>query len=234
MFAQSGSALAAPPFAAPSASASSRKLVVWLPPALKEPTLRKAKGPLVDFDIRAAFEASEGRTVLVDVSATTSKALQLRIKRMIDVLGAAVLLVLTSPLLVLTAVAIRLTSPGPAIFRQERIGLDGCRFVMWKFRSMLVDQRALIDLDDVYDVGNARLIKREDDPRITPIGRVIRTDEHRRAATARLGDARGHEPGRSAAAPSVHARAVSPVDGGAVSNAAGCDWALAGLGSGCQ
>ncbi len=112
--------------------------------------------------------------MLVDVSATTSKALQLRIKRMIDVLGAAVLLVLTSPLLVLTAVAIRLTSPGPAIFRQERIGLDGCRFVMWKFRSMLVDQRALIDLDDVYDVGNARLIKREDDPRITPIGRVIR------------------------------------------------------------
>ncbi|MGC8862630.1 MAG: sugar transferase [Armatimonadota bacterium] len=60
------------------------------------------------------------------------------IKRAIDVLGGLVLLVVLSPLLALVALVIRLDSPGPAIYRQERVGRRGTRFTMLKFRTMKV------------------------------------------------------------------------------------------------
>jgi lipopolysaccharide/colanic/teichoic acid biosynthesis glycosyltransferase len=60
-------------------------------------------------------------------------------KRALDVAGALLLLVLLAPLLLLAAVLIRLDSPGPAFFRQRRVGKDGAEFPMWKFRSMRTD-----------------------------------------------------------------------------------------------
>jgi lipopolysaccharide/colanic/teichoic acid biosynthesis glycosyltransferase len=95
-------------------------------------------------------------------------------KRMIDVLGSAVLIVLVSPILILTAIAIRATSRGPVLFVQERIGEGGRPFPMLKFRSMRVqahDEREnIIHLNEV----SGPVFKIRNDPRLTKVGRLMR------------------------------------------------------------
>jgi sugar transferase (PEP-CTERM system associated) len=86
------------------------------------------------------------------------------VKRLFDVTVAAVLLVLNLPLMLATALAIRLESPGPVIYRQERVGLGGRRFMCLKFRSMQVDAEG---------DGVARWAARAD-PRVTRVGSFIR------------------------------------------------------------
>jgi exopolysaccharide biosynthesis polyprenyl glycosylphosphotransferase len=97
------------------------------------------------------------------------------VKGTIDVVGAIVLLVLLSPLLLATAVIVRATSPGPVFFRQTRVGRDGVPFRMWKFRSMFIDaERRLEELRHLNDHGESVLFKMRDDPRVTGIGRILR------------------------------------------------------------
>lgn len=92
-----------------------------------------------------------------------SRAYVQRIKRIIDVLFSLVLLLLTSPLMVMTAIAIRLDSPGPIFYRQERVG-KRCRiFTVHKFRSMTYNAEA----------NGAEWAKKRD-PRVTRVGRIIR------------------------------------------------------------
>jgi lipopolysaccharide/colanic/teichoic acid biosynthesis glycosyltransferase len=106
-------------------------------------------------------------------------------KRALDVLGALAALVLLSPVMLIVALLIKLTSPGPAIFRQTRVGQGGAPFVMFKFRSMRtdVDDRAhrefvasLIDgkAPLTGDGAAAAPFKMKADPRVTAIGRFIR------------------------------------------------------------
>ena len=86
------------------------------------------------------------------------------VKRMVDILGALVGLLLFSPLMLLTAGLIKLTSPGPVFFSQERIGLHNRPFKMYKFRSM-----------EVPDPGKEKSRwTTPHDPRVTPVGRFIR------------------------------------------------------------
>ena len=85
------------------------------------------------------------------------------VKRIEDVMLASLILVLISPLLLAIAIGVRLTSPGPAIFRQRRNGLDGTEIVVWKFRSMRTQ-------DDGAVVPQAT----KGDPRITPFGAFLR------------------------------------------------------------
>ena len=85
------------------------------------------------------------------------------VKRLSDVVLAALILVLISPLLLGIAVAVKLTSPGPVIFKQRRNGLDGEEIVVYKFRSMLVQ-------DDGAVIRQAT----KEDPRITPLGGFLR------------------------------------------------------------
>jgi sugar transferase (PEP-CTERM system associated) len=87
-------------------------------------------------------------------------ALQTFYSLMISLLG----LLLTSPLLLLTALAVRLTSKGPVLYRQRRVGLNGRLFTVYKFRSMYVDAEAR--------TGAVWAVK--DDPRITPVGKWLR------------------------------------------------------------
>ncbi len=98
------------------------------------------------------------------------------VKTAFDMVGAVLLLLLFSPLMLALALAIRLTSPGPVFFRQERVGVDGKRFRMTKFRSMRVDAEALLDelRAQQSDAGNEVLFKIKDDPRITRVGKFIR------------------------------------------------------------
>jgi lipopolysaccharide/colanic/teichoic acid biosynthesis glycosyltransferase len=97
----------------------------------------------------------------------------LPVKRGFDLVGAALLLVLVAPLMVVIATAIRVGSRGPVLFTGLRIGKDGKPFRMLKFRSMVdgADQRKdeLRHLNEAYGV-----FKIADDPRITPVGRWLR------------------------------------------------------------
>lgn len=86
------------------------------------------------------------------------------VKRLMDVSGAVVLIVLLAPLLIGLAVAIKITSPGPILFRQARYGHRNALFTIYKFRSMRTD------VQDVTGVQQAC----EDDPRLTPIGGFLR------------------------------------------------------------
>jgi lipopolysaccharide/colanic/teichoic acid biosynthesis glycosyltransferase len=98
-----------------------------------------------------------------------------RIKRTLDYLVAGVGVVLLAPLFLGIAVAIRLDSPGEPFFRQERIGLHGQRFWVWKFRTMGADaaaQQAVLEHQNESSDGVLFKVKR--DPRITRIGAILR------------------------------------------------------------
>ncbi|HET9656682.1 MAG TPA: sugar transferase [Kineosporiaceae bacterium] len=84
------------------------------------------------------------------------------------------LLALAWPVLAVIALAIKLTSPGPVLFRQTRIGIDGREFTMLKYRSMVVDAEALRKDLLSRDDGNGVLFKMKQDPRVTRVGSVIR------------------------------------------------------------
>jgi len=85
-------------------------------------------------------------------------------KRATDVVLAALLLVALSPLLLLVALVVRLSSKGPILYRQERMGLDGRPFAMLKFRTMRVDAES----------ASGPVFARRADPRVTAVGRVLR------------------------------------------------------------
>ena len=96
-------------------------------------------------------------------SNVSSGAVQ-RTKRIIDIFLSLALLMVTAPLMILVAIAIKLESAGSALYFQERVGLGGRRFVLWKFRSMVSDAER--ERTPVWATAQ--------DPRITRIGRVIR------------------------------------------------------------
>ncbi|MGK7874702.1 MAG: sugar transferase [Xenococcaceae cyanobacterium] len=98
-----------------------------------------------------------------------------RLKRWIDVIGAFLGLIVLSPLFVAAAIAIKLSSPGSVFFRQERMGLHGKVFQMWKFRTMVPDAAALqADLEAQNENQDGILFKIKKDPRITPLGHFLR------------------------------------------------------------
>ena len=115
---------------------------------------------------------------LLTVAQPGYTAWQQRIKRVFDLAGASALLLLFAVPLLVTAAAIRLTSPGPALFRQTRIGADGRPFEILKFRSMRADadERAWDAARAAGAVtgGVGAFNKPADDPRITRVGRVLR------------------------------------------------------------
>ncbi|MET1134194.1 MAG: sugar transferase [Aeromicrobium sp.] len=96
-------------------------------------------------------------------------------KLVFDWCGAMAILVMSSPILLATALAVKLSSPGPVFYRQERIGRDGKPFDMIKFRSMSVGADAdLAQLLQAQGTAGQPLFKVENDPRITCVGRFIR------------------------------------------------------------
>lgn len=97
------------------------------------------------------------------------------IKRAIDIIGSLVGIIIFSPIMLVTAIAIKLDSKGPAIFKQKRAGINGSTFMMYKFRSMCVDAEELKEkLQEQNEVKDGMMFKIKDDPRITKVGRFIR------------------------------------------------------------
>ena len=96
-------------------------------------------------------------------------------KRSLDILGATVGLALALPLLILSVIAVRLTSPGPAIYRQKRAGLGGVPFTIYKLRTMRLDADAMKHELMAQNEQDGPAFKITHDPRVTPVGRVLRT-----------------------------------------------------------
>lgn len=102
------------------------------------------------------------------------------LKRALDVVGSATLLILLAPVLLVIIVLVKMTSPGPVFFRQERAGLRNVPFRITKFRSMYADAEARIpELRERARNGEFRVIdapafKAVDDPRVTKVGKFLR------------------------------------------------------------
>ena len=112
---------------------------------------------------------------LVHVETPRYRGGKLHGKRLFDVVASGILILLLSPLMFAVAAAIKITDPGPALFAQRRVGKNGRPFRMLKFRTMVVDAEArLAELRAQADAGNDVLFKMRDDPRITPIGKLLR------------------------------------------------------------
>lgn len=95
-------------------------------------------------------------------------------KRIFDIILSLTLIILTAPFIVLIAIAIRLDSPGPIIFRQTRVGENGRLFQMLKFRTMVKDAETQFEKTKGETEETEWLYKRKDDPRVTRIGRFLR------------------------------------------------------------
>lgn len=113
-----------------------------------------------------------------------SKRVARLLKRVADIVLAAIGLVLCSPLLFIIAVVVKLTSYGPVFYRQERVGEDGVRFIFLKFRSMYVDndpkkhreyvQQMIAGKAEPYPQNGTTVYKLTTDPRVTRIGALLR------------------------------------------------------------
>ena len=96
-------------------------------------------------------------------------------KRFMDILLAVMSIIIGSPIFLLTALLVKVTSPGPIIFSQVRVGKYGRHFKFYKFRSMYIDAEARkAELLKHNESGDGVIFKMKHDPRITPVGRFIR------------------------------------------------------------
>jgi exopolysaccharide biosynthesis polyprenyl glycosylphosphotransferase len=117
----------------------------------------------------------EGR-LMIKVGSASPSGTQALVKGVVDRLAAAVLLVVSAPVLLAICAAVRLESKGPAIFRQTRVRERGGTFTMYKFRSMCVGaEQQLTELQQMNVHGSEQtLFKMENDPRITRVGHLLR------------------------------------------------------------
>ncbi len=114
-----------------------------------------------------------GSAPLLTLSRTPSDEARLLLKRLTDLCASALVLVVLSPLLALVALAVRVSSKGPVIFKQLRCGLNGRRFTLYKFRTMVENAEQLLDTVSHLNVKTVNF-KIPDDPRLTTVGRWLR------------------------------------------------------------
>ncbi len=122
---------------------------------------------------RTTLDEFHGRPVLV-FRATPDVPWQTLVKHSLDFVLSAIALTIVAVPFLLIALAIKLTSPGPVFFRQQRAGLNGRPFTMYKFRSMVTDAEQLKHELAVLNEMSGPVFKISNDPRITPIGRFLR------------------------------------------------------------
>ncbi|MBD2101547.1 sugar transferase [Leptolyngbya sp. FACHB-261] len=136
--------------------------------------LRLVPTSLVMLHRRGAAEVFAGLPT-VRVEMPVLGGLDYGLKRLLDQLCAFLAVILLAPLFLVVAVAIRLDSPGSIFFCQERVGLKGQSFQMWKFRTMLPNAASLqAQLEARNESGDGVLFKIKNDPRVTRLGRFLR------------------------------------------------------------
>jgi exopolysaccharide biosynthesis polyprenyl glycosylphosphotransferase len=114
---------------------------------------------------RVRLTSASGLTVL-HIAPPLRHGMPALLKKAVDRVG--------SPLLVLLALAVRLTSPGPAFYRQTRVGQHNTPFPMWKFRTMVVDADRLKSELEAANENDGHMFKMRRDPRVTPLGGILR------------------------------------------------------------
>jgi exopolysaccharide biosynthesis polyprenyl glycosylphosphotransferase len=122
---------------------------------------------------RASFDEMLGRPLMV-FSSTPETSWQMLAKQLLDFVGALVLLVVCSPILLGVALAIKLTSPGPVMFRQQRSGLNGSPFSIYKFRTMVTNAEQFKHELAAMNEMSGPVFKVTNDPRVTRIGKWLR------------------------------------------------------------
>jgi exopolysaccharide biosynthesis polyprenyl glycosylphosphotransferase len=108
------------------------------------------------------------------LSSIPQKETELLIKGIMDFTGASILMAVASPVMLVTAAAIKVSSPGPILFRQTRSGLNGRKFTVYKFRSMVADAEQKKEELKYLNEEDGPAFKIKDDPRMTTVGRFIR------------------------------------------------------------
>ncbi len=109
---------------------------------------------------------------VIGAEGTIHRSAKCKVKRAIDIVGALVGLAITGVLAIPIALAMQLDDPGPILYSQNRCGLNGKQFRIWKFRSMIVDAEKRKHLVENKAAGH--IFKNEDDPRITKVGKFLR------------------------------------------------------------
>ncbi|MFN2441737.1 MAG: sugar transferase [Thermoanaerobaculia bacterium] len=122
---------------------------------------------------RVELEDLEGIPFMT-FTTTPSNETQLAMKRFLDILIATTVLILSLPVLVVAALAIRMGSPGSVLFRQERLGLNGRIFTLYKFRTMIADAHRMRGEIEHLNEMNGPVFKSSNDPRVTRVGRILR------------------------------------------------------------
>jgi len=122
---------------------------------------------------RAQMDEIDGRPVIT-IFTGPADSLQLLVKRMIDLVVSSAMLTVLSPVFAAVALAIRFDSPGPTLFVQERVGLNGRRFRFYKFRTMVMEAERLQEELEPLNEAHGPVFKIRIDPRVTRVGRVIR------------------------------------------------------------
>jgi len=119
------------------------------------------------------MEAVEG-IPLISIKQASLNSIQQAITRLVDIIVAALILLVGSPLWLLIALAIRINSPGAVIYKQTRIGRNGRPFKVYKFRSMYKNADQVLAALMAHNEAQGPLFKMKDDPRITAIGKFLR------------------------------------------------------------
>lgn len=116
--------------------------------------------------------------IAINDTVSLSKSLYLAFKRLFDIFASLLALILLSPVFIITIIAIRIDSKGDAIFTQNRIGLNGKLFKLYKFRSMCLNAdeklKELLEKDQLAALEYKVNKKLKNDPRITKVGKFIR------------------------------------------------------------
>jgi len=128
------------------------------------------------FDLKSARRLADGTDGVPHVIASSHgiDGWPLLMKRIFDVVGSLVLLILLSPLYLVVAMLIKLTSPGTVLFSQKRVGLNKRQFTMYKFRTMVPTAESIQEKLAHLNEMSGPVFKIKNDPRITPLGRILR------------------------------------------------------------
>lgn len=129
---------------------------------------------LYNLNIAKVHQTNFGGFPLLEFDTFRAKEWQLFIKRLIDIFVSVIGLIISIPIFIIVSIIIKLTSPGPVLFKQERCGLNGRRFILYKFRSMHVGAEMRRRELERQNEMKGPVFKMKRDPRVTSVGRILR------------------------------------------------------------
>ena len=129
---------------------------------------------LFDLKIAKSYQTKLGGIPLLTFETTVTKEWQLFIKRAMDIVTSVLAIIVLSPVLLIAAILIKLTSSGPVMFKQKRVSLNGRKFVLCKFRTMYKGAHKKQEELKAQNEMEGPVFKIKKDPRITPLGRILR------------------------------------------------------------